>query len=348
MKPLQTRLAAFLTAVMLLLAGPALAVKAPEKAIGEDTMLVVWLDVEQISPKLIKQLGDGLGEVLDNPMLADQGIGLPLGDTKEMVQGITAFRDGFVKAGGKGLLLTMAMPGEDDDAWSPPLSVLANSGDKPMDRAAMKKLFDTVSEGEVDAEFAPIGGGWHDVSMVADGGEAVTLPLPKPDAEANKAFNKQLGAAKKPMLSIAFRMQDELREMMDENLQGLGGEGNPELAMMMGMIQPIKSLDTLGINVSMVGEEDFKVDVQMDFLDEQQALMFMNMYNSIMMLAPAMLAQQVQGVPDAPNPNELNQFFMKLMMKADGKTLSLTLDPAFFEMAEKLGPLMQGEADLIR
>ena len=83
-----------------------------------------------------------------------------------------------------------------------------------------------------------------------------------------------------------------------------------------------------------------RVADQMAFMDANSANQFLNMYNAQMMFAPAILAGMFEGVPDAPNPKELNDFFTKLQMKGNGDSLTLKLDAEFFEMAKKLGALL--------
>lgn len=328
----------FAAALVMLLTLPASA-DAPKKAIGKDTMLTLWVDVEQISPELIKTAGTALAGLSNNPILNQQGGALPLGEMATAVEKMTSFRNGFVKAGGTGVLMTMEMPGE--ESWSPPISMLAKSKDK-LDTKAMTDLIKSLGEDakeaeQVDVQFMPLEGGWHDISIVSAEGDQVTLPLPKPDEAAFKAFDKQMKLVKKPMMSLAFRMQDSLREKIQVPA---GQQQDPQAAMMMGMLRPLQKLDTVGVSVSMANEKDYVVDIHMAFLDANSANQFLNTYNAQMMFAPALLAGMLDGAPNAPSPKDLNAFFMKLQMKGNGDTLSLKLDQAFFDMAEKLGPLL--------
>lgn len=333
-------------AVLMMLTLSARAVDAPQKAIGENTALVVWVDIEQLSPEIIEKLGAGLAAMAENPIFKEQGAGLPLGDLNKAMEKLTGFRDGFVKAGGQGLMLTMEMPGE--GSWSPPISVLAKTGPNA-DPKAMATLLRSTSEDQMDAEVLPLVDGWHDISIVSAEGDAVTLPLPaKTDKKAYKAFDKQLGEVKKPLMSIAFRLQDDMREMLanaGQAGQGAQGGGDPQAAMMAGMLQPLKSLDTVGLSISQ-DKDSFEVHAMMVFQKPGEAQQFANTYNSMMMIVPAMLAGQLQGVEGAPDPNKVNAMFMKLQMKQNGDTLKLKLDKEFFELVEELAPAfeaMQGQ-----
>ncbi len=329
-------------ALLLIPSLPARAVDAPKQAIGEDTALVVWVDLEQVDTEMIEKLGDALAGLADNPILQDQAGGIPLGDISEMVDALTLFRSGFVQAGGEGLLLTLEMP--EEGSWSPPISLLARTK-QDVDAKAMGALVRTMTDGAMDAELAPVkdAEGWHDLAVISVGnGEPVTQALPsEPDKKAYKAFDEQLGEVKKPLLSVAFRMQDDIRDMIGMMAGGgAGGQQDPQAAMMLGMLGPLQNLDTIGFAVS-EDDEEFEVDAQMVFQEAADAQQFGQMYNSIMQLAPALLAAQLQNVEDAPDPNTLNDFFMKLQMKQNGDTLKLHLDKEFFEMAEQMAPLFE-------
>ncbi|MEO0476138.1 MAG: hypothetical protein AAF085_09255, partial [Planctomycetota bacterium] len=248
--------------------------------------------------------------------------------------------------------MTIEMPGE--DSWSPPMTLLAKTNDK-FDEATMSALIRSMGEGEVDAKMEALGNGWQNIAMKSKEGDAITLDLPKPDADVFEAFNKQLAKHDKPMLAVAFRMQDELRQMMDlaeeaaKNAQPGQGEtpkAQMAMGMMMGMFKPIRALDTLGIVVSKVEDGEMLVDAQMTFQDATSAQHFANLYNTIIMLAPVMMAGAAQEgqIENMPDPATINQFFMKLRMNVAGDSLTLTLDKEFFDLAEKLGPLFEGIA----
>jgi|GEM_PF-2541618 len=347
-KPLTSMMAA----LALLLCLPTLAAQPPKEAVGTDTMLMLWVDVEQVDTEMIAGIGEALMQILENEMLQDQELALPLGDTQKMIDSLSVLRGSFLQAGGEGLLMTVDMPGE--DSWSPPMNLLAKVSDK-VDTKSMASLVRAMGEGEMEAKIEPVADGWQNIAIRTLDGQGVTMGLPKPDADVFTAFEKQLTQAEKPVLAVAFRMQEELRKMMDEAEQlaknqqaGPGEDPQAQMAMgmLMGMFKPIRALDTLGIVVSQDKEEEMQVDVQMAFLDAQNAQMFANLYNSILMFAPVMMAQAGQGgqIENMPDPNTVNSFFMKLKMQVAGDTLKLKLDKDFFELAEKMAPLFEGMA----
>eukprot|EP00752_Nemacystus_decipiens_P013548 g12006.t1 len=349
---------ALLCAVMMLTL-PALAEQdeqaIPTQAVGEDTMLALYVDVSQIDAEMISGVGEGLLSALAGlAQMQGDDFGLPLGDPQEMIDNLTTLRGSFVQAGGEGLVMTVEMPGE--DSWSPPMSLLAKTNDK-FDAKAMGATIRTMGDGQMDATMNALGGGWQTIALKNDLGEAVTSDLPDPDQTAFTALNKQLTQHEKPVIALAFRMQDELRLMMDEaeemakdaQQQGATGEdaqAQMMLGLMMGMFKPIRSLDTVGLAISEV-DGGMLVDAKMTFLDATSAQQFSNLYNSIIMFAPVIIAGTAQGeLENMPDPATINQFFMQLKMQIDGNTLSLTLDQEFFDMAEKIAPLlelMQGE-----
>ncbi|MFK7788140.1 MAG: hypothetical protein AB8C95_01435 [Phycisphaeraceae bacterium] len=345
-----------LTALMLLVS-PALAENTeqaiPAQAVGEKTMLAVYVDVTQMSPEMLSSVGEMLKGVAENEALQGQDLALPMGDPKQIVDMITLLRGSFLQAGGEGLAMTMQMPTE--EGWSPPASLMAKTNGN-FDPESMGAIFRSMGEGQTNTTMEALGAGWQNIAMKGKDGEAVTTALPAPDGAVFTAMNKQLTQHKKPMLAIAFRMQEEMREMMDlaqEAAKGAQpGEGeNPQaqmaMGMMMGMFKPVRALDTLGLAISQVDDGSMLVDVQMTFQDAQSAQMFSNLYNSILMFAPVMLAQAGQGgeIENMPDPATINNFFMKLRMQAAGESLKLTLDKEFFDLVDKLAPLFEGMAE---
>lgn len=318
----------------------------PPQAVGNNTMLALYVDVTQINAEMMKGLGEGLIEGLASAaQMQGEDFALPLGDPQEMIDSLITLRGSFVEAGGEGLTMTAEMPGEANGA--PPVSLFAKTNSK-LDAPAMEALLRTMGLGETKAVIESLGNGWQNIAIESKPGDAITLALPKPDEAAYRAMNKQLATHKKPVIAMAFRMQEELREMMDEaedmakGAQGLEGQEQMMLGMAMGMFQPIRSLDTLGLSISQDGE-GILVDAKMTFLDAASAQQFANLYNSMIMFAPVILAGAAPGeVENMPDPATINQFFMMLKMNLDGNTLSLSLDQAFFELAEQLAPLFDG------
>jgi hypothetical protein len=312
-------------------------------------MFTVYVDVAQMDPEFIAGLGDVLMGLSETNLLLGQDLALPIGDPQEISDMLVLLRGTFLQAGGEALMMTVDMA--EEESWSPPMALLAKTNDK-FDAQSMAALFRTMGEGEVDATFEALGGGWQNIAMKSKEGEAVTLPLPEPDAAAFAAINKQLSQQKKPMLSVAFRMQDQMREMMDEaekaakNVQGQGqgGQNQMMMGMVMGLFKPIRSLDTIGLAISEVDGEGMLIDAQMTFKDATSAQQFGMLYNSIMMFAPAILPGFVQQdqVENMPDPATINKFFTKLRMTPVGNSLKLTLDQDFFDLAEKMGPMLEG------
>lgn len=332
------RFCSALTVLALLVALPAAAaVEAPKQAVGEETTLMLWVDLDQISPEMIKSVGGVLAEIAENPMLEQAGGAVPMGDIQESVTKLTDFRNRFVNAGGTGLLMTLGMPAE--GSWSPSMSMLAKSkGD--VDAGAMSTLMTEMSEGMIqEAACNALGGDWFNLEMTGHGGEAVTHALPTQSEVAYKSFDRQLGEGGKPVMRLAFRVQEQMREMMQGMVEGAGQPADPNMAMAAAMLEPLKQLDTVGLSISQAkgGDgEGIEVDAQMVFLNAEAATNFNAMYQTMMMLAPAMVAQQLAGVPDAPDANEINNFFGKLRMTQDNDALRLKLDAEFFDMAEQM------------
>lgn len=334
-------------AVMLVVAAPARAIEVPAQAVGDDTLAVIWIDMTRVDAEMVGESGAAFVEMVAGGGLEGLGIALPAGDAEQMVESLLAFHEGFVAAGGEGLLISIGMP--TDETWSPTMSLLARSSGE-IDTQAMTELLGTMSGGERTAQIEAIGEGWHHLSILSAAGVEETSPLPEPSEEASAAFARPLGTVQTPGLSIAVRIPQELRNMLMGMAGGAPGEDgarvpqDPQMQMMMQMIEPLQGLDTLGFALSSDDQDQMQVDVQMAFEEQVQATQFFNMYNSIMTLMPMMVFQQTQNVQGAPDPATINRFFMLLRMQSQGEVLSLRLDNEFFELAEQIVPLMEGLA----
>lgn len=338
MKPLACWLA-----LVVLSAWPAAAVEVPQATIGEGTAMVIWLDMEQVSPQMVKDAGEAMRTVADNPMLQEQGLALPFGEIDGMVDQILAFHAGYLEAGGESVMMAVGMPGE--DGFSPPFSMITHSK-KDVQPKAFSDMFSKMTAGKMNAQLVPIAKGWHDVSIVDADGKVVTESLPEPDKKTYDAFAKPLGLMEDPVVTFAFRMQEPIRKELTEMTQGLGGAGgqqDPMMAMFAGVIRPLLQLDTVGFAYSLK-ENKNQLDVQMAFLTVKDAQEFAQLFNTILLFAPAMIAPQLQEIPGAPDPAALNAIFMKMQMTGKGDTLSLSLDQEFFDMAEKMAGQLEEAA----
>ena len=344
-----------LLTTLLLLVAPARAEKTeqalPPQAVGDNTMVAVYVDVTQMDPRVLAGLGQMLKDLTGNETLRGQGLALPVGDPDQVVDGLALLRDSFLQAGGEGIAMTIEMPSE--ESWSPPMSLLMKTGDT-FDVNAMDGMVRSMSEGQGDTTIDALGNGWQNIVIKAKDGQAVTLPLPnKPSDAAFTALNKQLTQRKKPMFAVAFRMQDEIREMMAQaeeaaqNVQPGQGE-DPQAQMMMGMLvgmfKPVHSLDTIGLAISRTDAGEMLVDAQMTFENAQSAQQFATTYNTILTFAPVILAQAGQGgeIENMPDPATINRFFMKMRMQTVGESLKLRLDQEFLDLAQKLAPFFEG------
>lgn len=336
MKLIKT-LALMVAGLMLLMAGPAGAVQTPKQAIGQETALVVWADLDQMDEDMVKRIRELMGAAAENPLLGQLG-GLPLGDIGAFTDKLTLVRNSALQAGGEGLLLALEMPGE--GAWSPPMNVMVKTGDK-VDTNGLAAIVRTMSEGEMDAELSELSKGWHNLAIKSTkDGKAVTQELPEADKDAYKAFDKQLGEVKKPAMSLAFRMPEKMREQLANAGQNGQAPKDPQAAMMLGMMQMLQGIDTLGVAIS-EDDGEIEMDIQAVFLKPEQAQQFAQMYNTLMQLAPSIIAGQLQGVKNMPDINTLTSFFSKLIMKQNGDTLKLNLDKDFFDLAKEVAPALE-------
>lgn len=344
---------AVLFSALTLMAVPAWADQAepaiPAKAVGEKTALAVYLDVEQIDPDLIARVGGLLGGLAQHPLLQNQGMALPIGDPQEMIDSVSLLRSSFLEAGGEGLMITLEMPGEDN--WSPPMTLLAKTNAR-FDAEAMQAMIGTLSGEQMEVTPQALDAGWKSLALTSQDGGAVTAGLPQADAAAFAAFNAQLSQREKPMLAMAFRMQESLRALMNDaekaarDRRPAQGE-NPQMQMAMGMaagmLKPFSALDTVGFAISKAENGSAVVDIQMAFQDDESTQQFLSLYNTMLLIAPAILSNPdfTGPIANRPEPAAINNFFTKLRMQPAGDGLRLTLDESFFELVQEFGPMLQ-------
>lgn len=333
-------LSLMLLAMATIIARPAAAVQAPDKAVPEQTMLVVWLDLEQIDAETIESVGETISGFLAGDRVQDLGLGVPLGDPEEGIAKMAQTRDAMVENGAEGLLLMIDRPA--DDSWSPAMRALVKTS-ADADAEKLAELASGLSdEGDLSALAAPYADGWHSLAIWRDGDEEQDIVLPAVtdgDEEVAAQFNLQLEEQGDAPFTLVFRMDETMKKRVDDMTAG-GQQQNPQMAMMMSMAGMLRGMDSLA--VSLADEEGLNINIAMRFEDTEQATAFVQMYNALMMMAPALVAQQAQNMPDPPEPAMINSFFAKLMMKPDGQTLRMELDPSFFEMAQQLSSLFEG------
>lgn len=332
--------ALMLMAAATLLARPAAAIEAPTKAVPGQTMLMVWIDLEQIDGETIKSVGDAIAGFVDGEMIQGAGLGVPLGDAEEGVAKLIETRDAMVENGAQGLLLMLDRPA--DESWSPEMRVMVKTtADADADKLA--ELAAGLSDGEMVAQAKPYAEGWHALTLhkVGEEDQAVSLPaVTDGDEEVAAQFNVQLKEQQTAPFALVFRMDQEMKKWIDDMTATAGQQQDPQMAMMMSMAGMLRGMDTLAVSVA--DQDGLTINLAMRFEDQEQATGFLQMYNAIMMMAPAMLAQQAQNIPDAPKPATINNFFAKLMMQPDGQTLRLKLDQSFFDLAEEMGAMLEG------
>ncbi|MFI4861405.1 MAG: hypothetical protein ACIAXF_12075 [Phycisphaerales bacterium JB063] len=323
-----TVMMAMLAAMML--ARPALA-GAPETAVSDETALMVWVDLTIVDEDMIADAGEMLGDIADSPMI--QGQGLPLGDIELGILQMQDFRDSFVEAGGEGILLMLAMP-EGMEAM-PPMTALIRVGEG-YNAEALKDAVAGIAAGMTDGAVVDLdeyADGWLAVGM--DGAAEVTKAG---NADAAARFNAHLAERAEAPLTVVYRMDDNARDMLD----GMMEADDPQMAMIAGVLQPLRGMDTAAISVFEV-DGGVEIDMAMAFDDSELGGQFLNSFNGILMLAQGMLGMQMAELDNAPSQETIAGFFKHLALTSDdnGATLRLRLGKEFFDAASEMGPAFE-------
>ncbi|XAM00502.1 hypothetical protein OT109_03740 [Phycisphaeraceae bacterium D3-23] len=315
---------AMLAAVMLV--RPAQA-GVPETAVSDDTALMVWIDLTIVDEDMIADAGELMGDLADSDMLG--GVGLPIGDLELGILQMQDFRDAFVEAGGEGIVLMMAMP-ENMDGM-PPMSALIKVGED-FDAEALQDAVAGMADG-MAIDMDEYADGWMAVSM--DGADAVTKTG---NADTADRFNAHLIERAEAPITVVYRMDDNARDMLD----GMMEADDPQMAMVAGVLQPLRGMDTAAISVFEV-EDGVELDIAMAFEDTDLGSQFLNSFNGILMLAQGMLGMQMAELDNAPSEETISGFFKHLAMQSDdnGATLRMRLGQDFFDAAEEMGPAFE-------
>lgn len=328
---------------LVLIARPA-AAEVPETAVSDKTALMVWVDLTIVDEDMIASAGELLAGLGDAPMLGElgEGQGLPMEELDLSILQMQDFRESFVEAGGEGLLLMLSMPGEEGQA--PSMSAMVKVGEGA-DAAALEDAIADLADGAV-VEMDEYADGWMAAGI--DGAEAPTKDGNPEDAAQ---FNAHLAERAEAPITIVFRMDDDMREMID----GLMLADDPQMAMIAGVLQPLRGLSTAALSVFVDDDNAAEIDVAMAFEDKQLGSEFLNSFNGILMLAQGMLGMQMAELDNPPSQQAIAGFFQGLAMQSEdgGATLRMKLGQDFFDFAEELGPAfeemmgqMQGEGQL--
>lgn len=319
--------------LLLSIARPA-AAQVPDTAVADDTTLMLWIDLTRVDEAMIDRAGEMMADLADSPMAG----GLPMGDLDLGVLMMHDFRESFVEAGGEGLLVMMSMPdmnnlGQGIDEL--PLSIMVKAGEGA-DAAAIKDaMTDLMGEmaGDVAFEMDEYADGW--LAVDADDLPPVTK---EGDADVADRFNAQLLERAEAPMTLVFRMNDQLRDLLDDMMVA----EDQTMAMLAGMMQPLHGMDLAAVSLYTDGGEA-EVDIAMVFEDKNMGKQFLNSFNGMLMLGQAMLGGQMAEMPNPPSQEAIAGFFEYLAMGSTdgGETLRLKLDQGFFDIVEEMGPALQ-------
>ena len=253
-----------------------------------------------------------------------------MGDLDLSIIQMQDFRDSFVEAGGEGFLLMLAMP--EGDLGAPEMSAMIKVGENA-DIDALQDAIAGLADGAV-VEMDEYTDGW-----MAAGIDGAQPPVEDGDADDAERFNTHLAERAEAPITIVFRMDDNMREMLD----GLMVAEDPQMAMVAGMLQPLRGMDTAALSVFVDDDNAAEIDVAMAFEDKQLGSEFLNSFNGILMLAQGMLGMQMAELDNAPSQESIAGFFQGLAMQSDdgGATLRLKLGQEFFGYVEEMGPALE-------
>lgn len=300
-------------------------VDMPEKAVTDDTVVVVWMDAALLSPEALREAAGSLNAALPPEMRSEQSQ-----LQKKLEENLSKFRRGheaFSEAGGKGILFLAEAPPTDGPPPDPAVLMRA-PGANPREMETMLKSLN----GDESLELVETGDGW-----LTEKNELDNVPTTG-SAENAEAFQKILSNADPAPIRLAFRMNDKLKRQLDKQ-QGLQEQGgNPATV----LINPLRSLD-VGWATLNLGEKPALLTA-MRFADDQAATQFSAGWQNLLMMAQGMVQMQLSGA-NPQNPPEqatVQGLFDQLRFDQEGSTLKATLGTEFIRRLGELAPSIQG------
>ncbi|MEM8648832.1 MAG: hypothetical protein AAGF86_21190 [Pseudomonadota bacterium] len=302
----------------------------------EDVGVMVWADLVSLKAADAKAAAEKLMKLVPNQ-------GDPEQQMEEMNEGLnkySEFREKFLAAGGKGMLMMVSIPMDEmAEEPEPALLVQVSPGaDHDALVAAMKSLDE---DGDADDfELLTVAPGWlaasgDDFGPVAKAGEA----------KYAKVFESAMAAHGGTPVRAAIRITDAMRAKMKEGLnqaQNDGG-GNPMAGMVTGVLQTVLPLEAIGVGGHLGASP--AILASMEFPSAAEAGDFLEAYTSVLTFGKQMMVAQIrqmgdQGPPDMPGEAEVRQVFDALKMTQDGKRLSLKIDETDMAAGGKMVPMV--------
>lgn len=296
-------------------------VALPAKAVTQETVLVVWLDAQELNPEALRAAAKQLNAALPKSMQA----------TKEQLETkldekIGEFKvgyDAFTQAGGQGALLLARAPEGDAQPPEPTMLLRVAPGTSPEEmRAALKDM-----QGAEDTALAPYGEGWltqeSKLDAVPTGGSA----------EEAKQFQQILSNTGASPVRVAFRMNSAIKSRIQKFQQQSGG--GPAMALVAPLLDLRVGWGSLGLG------DDPAIGAALQFNSAEQARRFGSAWENLLMMGRGMVQMQLSNSPNAPKPETIQALFNQLQLKQDQTKITARLGSEFIQRVGEMGPALQ-------
>ncbi len=283
-------------------------VPLPEGAISDDVVMLIWADVAALAPDKLLQTIDSVVDQMPPEVSADDRAQMKE-QAREAMSEYRQMHQKIADAGATGLLIGMQAPASMMQEPAGFMLVRAGAGaDAAKLKAAVTALPDGPEPDEVNIE--PFADGW----MVVTDNQGKLIKPTGGSAAAAGVFEEIFAQAPGAPIRMAFRMNDQMRQMLDKQ-GGQAAQANPMAAGMIGAMKKLNSISVAGY----LGDNP-RQDIVAAFEDAEAAEQFSDLLDGVLSMVKMMAA----GSPEA-DAQAAAKLLNEIKLVQDGPKLSLSM-----------------------
>ncbi len=304
-------------------------VPLPEKAISEDVVAVVYVDLVQLTPEALTASLDAVKTALP------EGLQQELDDNRQEIEDRleerAEGRDKFVDAGGQGVLIGVIGDGDFETRQAFAL-IKVKPGTDP--EALAQTLKEISPRQDAQVQLSAYADGWLAVAG-GDPRNPLVAPPTEGSPEAVADFRRTL-AGRDAVAKAAMRMTPGLQAAIDKAIEQ-NAEANP---IARDIATALKGMAT-GQSILALGERPGLTQT-LTFTEASGAGDFAKAFNALLDTGRDQLQARVntmkgRGMDIGVSDQQITAVLQPLRPKVDGRTVTLTLDTA---LADPLKPII--------
>lgn len=292
----------------------------PDKAINDQVVGVVWVDVDTISPAKLKASAEALIDAIptESEPMTQVVSGMRSGLDENMSK-LQETHDKLTEAGVEGVVVgIVSPPGADTDPSSFLLVKVAEGADP-------QGVFEAMRGIDADApaprfELVEYADGWLAADPGEEGPEDMAAAPSNGTAENAAAFSEMLtsGAGTVPFV---FRINESVRQQLKENPPEQFGP----------LAASLTDAQSGSVNMTFGGKPS--LDVELQFTGAEAAEEFATMLNGLLALGKSQMKAQLAEMPTQPEPAKIDELFNKLKVSTTEGTATMSISIGTVESA---------------